>query len=333
MTAKPSSEGFYRAGHGRAEVAHPASVVAGCSTGERYSIAILLAEVLGSEISDWNIRIFATDLDDEAVGFARRGFYPTKLLDDLPADLIERYFEKIDHGQRVSKSIRQMVIFGNQDLTRGVPFPRMDLVVCRNLLIYLKPELQRDILDLFAYSLHQTQGYLFLGKAETAPPSKATFELVNKKWKVYHCVSGPLVLPAHGKPLNARQAEWQAITRRIDAADRQTPPGRNHSVTPHQRGMFRCRGIAGSIMNIERHRECGGPPAPGNHDRPGTGLPAPRAACLHAGARRNRQGFTEHSAALNDVVRKRLRALSHLTVMPRTSTTADPSWRLSPSPT
>ncbi|HEX3084140.1 MAG TPA: CheR family methyltransferase [Pyrinomonadaceae bacterium] len=225
---------------------------AGCSTGEEaYSIAILLAEVLGSEISDWNIRIFATDLDEEAVGFARRGFYPTKLLDDLPADLIERYFEKIDHGQRVSKSIRQMVIFGNQDLTRGVPFPRMDLVVCRNLLIYLKPELQRDILDLFAYSLHQTHGYLFLGKAETAPPSKATFELVNKKWKVYHCVSGPMVLPAHGKPLNARQAEWQAITRRIDAADRQTP---SDEITPLRRineVMFRYLPIGIAVIDHE----------------------------------------------------------------------------------
>jgi two-component system CheB/CheR fusion protein len=118
-------------------------------------------------------------------------------------------------------------------------------------LIYLKPELQRDILDLFAYSLHQTQGYLFLGKAETAPPSKATFELVNKKWKVYHCVSGPMVLPAHGKPLNARQAEWQAITRRIDAADRQTPPD---EITPLRRineVMFRYLPIGIAVIDHE----------------------------------------------------------------------------------
>jgi two-component system CheB/CheR fusion protein len=66
-----------------------------------------------------------------------------------------------------------------------VPFPRIDLVTCRNLLIYLKPELQQSVLDLFAYSLHQTHGYLFLGKAETARPTKATFELVDKKWKIF----------------------------------------------------------------------------------------------------------------------------------------------------
>jgi two-component system CheB/CheR fusion protein len=225
---------------------------AGCSTGEEaYSVAILLAEVLGSEISDWNIRIFATDLDDEAVSFARRGFYPTKLLDDLPADLIDRYFERIDSGLRVSKSIRQMVIFGNQDLTRGIPFPRMDLVVCRNLLIYLKPELQRDILDLFAYSLHQTQGYLLLGKAETARPSKATFELVNKKWKVYHCVSGPMALPAQGKPMNARQAEWQAISRRIDLADKDAA---RDEITPLRRineVMFRYLPIGIAVIDRE----------------------------------------------------------------------------------
>ncbi|HYW71917.1 MAG TPA: CheR family methyltransferase [Pyrinomonadaceae bacterium] len=193
---------------------------AGCSTGEEaYSIAILLAEVLGAEISEWSIKIFATDLDDEAVNFARRGLYPTKLLSDLPGGFTERYFERIDHGYRVSKSLRQMVIYGSQDLTRGIPFPRMDLVVCRNLLIYLKPELQQDILDLFAYSLHQTSGYLFLGKAETARPSKATFDLINKKWKVYRCTSGPLALPAHGKPVNSRQAEWQTI-RRSDSPEK-----------------------------------------------------------------------------------------------------------------
>ena len=224
---------------------------AGCSTGEEaYSIAILLAEVLGSEISEWNVRIFATDLDDEAVNFARRGMYPTKLLDDLPADLVDRYFEKADHSQRVSKSIRQMVIFGNQDLTRGIPSAH-GFVVCRNLMIYLKPELQHDILDLFAYSLHQTQGYLFLGKAETARPSKATFDLVNKKWKVYRCVSGPMALPAQGRPMNARQTEWQTISRRIDLADRDAA---QDEITPLRRineVMFRYLPIGITVIDHE----------------------------------------------------------------------------------
>src|SRR2546423_10000719 len=88
-----------------------------------------------------------------------------------------------------------MFLFCQQALSRGVPFPRLDLVVCRTLLISRKPELQQLVLDLFAYSLHQTNGFLFLGKAETARPTKATFELINKKWKIYRCKSGPITLP------------------------------------------------------------------------------------------------------------------------------------------
>ncbi|HEY0379965.1 MAG TPA: chemotaxis protein CheB [Pyrinomonadaceae bacterium] len=170
---------------------------AGCATGEEpYSLAIMLSELLGPELPEWSIKIFATDLDEGAINFSRRGSYPTNVLKDLPEDYRVRYFEPFDQGFRVTKPLRQLVIFGVQDLSRGVPFPRIDLVVCRNLLIYLKPERQQMILDLFAYSLHQTKGHLFLGKAETARPTKATFVVVNKKWKIYRCTSGPLAPPA-----------------------------------------------------------------------------------------------------------------------------------------
>lgn len=171
---------------------------AGCATGEEaYSLALLFADHLGPELPDWSLKIFATDLAADAIAFARRGLYPENVLNDLPADYRERFFERIDHGYRVSKALRQVVIFGQQDISRGVPFPRIDLVTCRNLLIYLKPELQQVVLDLFAYSLHQSRGYLFLGKAETARPTKAMFELVNKKWKIYRCMGGPLAFPIH----------------------------------------------------------------------------------------------------------------------------------------
>jgi two-component system CheB/CheR fusion protein len=166
---------------------------AGTATGEEaYSLVLMLADVLGHELSEWNIRIFATDLDEEAINFARRGLYPESTLKDLPADYRTRFFERFDQGYRISKQIRQMVIFGQQDISRGAPFPRIDLVVCRNLLIYFKPELQQTILNMFAYALHQSQGYLFLGHAETVRPSQTNFEMVNKKWKVYRCVAGPL---------------------------------------------------------------------------------------------------------------------------------------------
>ena len=169
---------------------------AGCATGEEaYSLALLLADYLGSDFPEWKVKIFATDLAVDAVNFARRGIYPENVLKDLPSEYRERYFEHFDKGYRISKALRQVVIFGNQDITHGVPFPRMDLVSCRNLLIYLKPELQQVVLDLFAYSLHPSHGFLFLGKAETARPSKANFDLVNKKWKIYRCLGGPPALP------------------------------------------------------------------------------------------------------------------------------------------
>src|ERR1700752_1104526 len=171
---------------------------AGCATGEEaYSLAFLIADQLGPDFPEWNVKIFATDLAADAITFARRGLYPENVLTDLPPDYIDRFFERVDQSYRISKELRQVVIFGQQDISRGVPFPRIDLVTCRNLLIYLKPNLQQVVLDLFAYSLHQSHGYLFLGKAETTRPTKATFELVIKKWKIYRCLGGPLAFPLH----------------------------------------------------------------------------------------------------------------------------------------
>ena len=190
---------------------------AGCATGEEaYSIALVIADQLGPDFPEWSVKIFATDLAADAINFARRGLYPENVLSDLPDDYRQRFFERIDHGYRISKMLRETVIFGQQDVSRGVPFPRIDLVVCRNLLIYLKPELQQTVLDLFAYSLHQTNGYLFLGTAETARPTKASFELVNKKWKIYRCLGGPLGFPSHpsghAPPLDARRESRSRLT-------------------------------------------------------------------------------------------------------------------------
>jgi two-component system CheB/CheR fusion protein len=192
---------------------------AGCATGEEaYSLALLIADLLGPDFPEWNVKIFATDLAGDAISFARRGLYPENVLKDLPLGYRASFFERIDHGFRVTKNLRQVVIFGQQDISRGVPFPRIDLVVCRNLLIYLKPEMQQVVLDLFAYSLHQSHGYLFLGKAETARPTKVSFELVNKKWRIYRCMGRPLAFPVHeGSSLQASAANavWRAPRRRV----------------------------------------------------------------------------------------------------------------------
>jgi len=191
---------------------------AGCSTGEEaYSLVIGLAEILGPELAQWNIRVFATDVDEEAVAYARRGLYPENVLGALSDDHKEMFFEKADHGLRINKMLRQMVIFGSQDIGHGVPFPRIDLVLCRNLLIYFKPEKQNQVLDVFAYSLAPTQGYLFLGKAETVRPSKATFEEVNKRYKVYRCLGAPApgLAATRGKP---------GVGRPVISAEGASPP-------------------------------------------------------------------------------------------------------------
>jgi two-component system CheB/CheR fusion protein len=190
---------------------------AGCATGEEaYSLALLIADHLGPEFPEWNIKIFATDLAADAIAFARRGLYPENVLKDMPSEYQDRFFERVDHGFRISKALRQVVIFGEQDISRGVPFPRIDLVSCRNLLIYLKPDLQQVALDLFAYSLHQSRGYLFLGKAETTRPTKATFELINKKWKIYRCQGGSLTFPLHEGSLhsNVNTSFWRELRHR-----------------------------------------------------------------------------------------------------------------------
>ncbi len=167
---------------------------AGCATGEEpYSLAMLLSDMLGTELSEWSIKIFATDLDEAAITFARRGIYSESLLKGMPNEYRDRFFEHVDQGYRISKMLRQMVIFGQQDLSRSAPFPRIDLVLCRNVLIYFSPELQEYVLNQFAFSL-SPDGYLFLGKAETVRPAQSYLELVNKQWKVYRCTGN--VLPS-----------------------------------------------------------------------------------------------------------------------------------------
>ncbi len=165
---------------------------AGCATGEEaYSVAMLLTDILGVELPQWSIKIFATDLDEVAINFARRGLYSENMLKDMPNDYRDRFFDRMDHGFRISKTLRQMVIFGQQDLSHSAPFPRIDLVLCRNVLIYFTPELQDYVLNQFAFSL-SPGGYLFLGKAETVRPTQAYYELVNKHWKVYRCTGNAL---------------------------------------------------------------------------------------------------------------------------------------------
>ena len=168
---------------------------AGCSTGEEaYSIAILLAEVLGPDVLQFTVRIFATDADTDAVVFARRGWYPAAALINIPDELRTRYFTPMDSGYEVAKAIRSMVIFGEHDLGQRAPFPHMDLVVCRNVLIYFTSELQQRALQLFAFSLRDG-GYLVLGNAESAGAMPNHFGQVHPRFKVYRRQGERVLVP------------------------------------------------------------------------------------------------------------------------------------------
>lgn len=158
---------------------------AGCATGEEaYSLAILIADLLGDELAQFNVRVFATDLDSEAIAFARRGIYPAAALTNLPPALVEQYFTRLNDDFEVKKQIRALTIFGRHDLGQRAPFPHIDLELCRNVLIYFTPELQKRALQLFAFSLRDG-GYLVLGKSETTNPFAEFFDLEDAHLKIY----------------------------------------------------------------------------------------------------------------------------------------------------
>ncbi len=139
---------------------------AGCGTGgEVYWLAMLLADLLGEELPRWSIKIFATDQDEEAITFARRGLYTEDLLKELPPEYCTRFFVRVDQGYRIVKTLREMVTFGQHDLQQGVPFLHIDLIICRNVLAYFTSELQDHLLNQFAFSL-SPRGYLMLDKGE-----------------------------------------------------------------------------------------------------------------------------------------------------------------------
>lgn len=158
---------------------------AACSSGEEaYSIAMLLSEEMERLGHFYKVQIFATDIDEEALEFARAGLYPESIAADVPPQRLRRFFDKEGSNYRVKKQIREMVIFAKQDLIKDPPFSKLDLVVCRNLLIYLSGVLQKKVLPLFHYTLNP-DGYLMLGPSETIGEQANLFSMLDKKWKIF----------------------------------------------------------------------------------------------------------------------------------------------------
>ena len=159
--------------------------IPGCSSGEEaYSVAIILQEYMTASAKNMNIQIFATDVDEYAIERARSGRYPEAIINDLGDKYCQRYFTKNDGYYHVKKSLREMVVFATQNLIQDPPFSKLDIICCRNLLIYFSPELQKNIFPIFHYSLKE-EGILFLGPSETTGQSNNYFEIIDKKWKLF----------------------------------------------------------------------------------------------------------------------------------------------------
>ena len=162
--------------------------VAGCASGEEaYSIAILLHELMAESQLDFKVQVYATDLDEEAIAAARAGVYSPSIVQDVRPERLRRYFVKEEGGYRVKKEIREMVVFAVQNVTKDPPFTRLDLLACRNLLIYLEPELQNRLLSTFRYAL-RPGGVLFLSPSESLGDAAESFKAVNRKWKIFEVI-------------------------------------------------------------------------------------------------------------------------------------------------
>jgi two-component system CheB/CheR fusion protein len=170
--------------------------VAGCSTGEEtYSIAMLFLEETAATKSTMVLQVFASDIDGDAVAFARDGIYPQSIAADVSPARLARFFKKEDRSYRVVSELRDLVVFTVHDVLTDPPFSRLDLISCRNLLIYLRPEAQEKVLRLFDFALSES-GILVLGGAETAANVADRFQPLSKTHRIYRHIGRGWMAPA-----------------------------------------------------------------------------------------------------------------------------------------
>ena len=203
--------------------------VLGCSTGqEAYSIAISFLEAATKAGRARRLQVFATDLSEANLERARRGWYPRSLVGDVSKDRLARFFVEEDGGYRVCKAVRELVVFARQDVISDPPFSRMNLISCRNVLIYFESPLQKKAIPTFHYAL-KPGGYLFLGASESIAGFTELFEPADKKHKIYvRKFAHPLTphLPLGAQPGDRSPAR---LTRAAQQLDRPAPAdGRGH---------------------------------------------------------------------------------------------------------
>ena len=180
---------------------------AGCASGEEaYSVAMLLAEYFGSRIQDFDIKIYATDIDEDALNTARRGEYSVEALRRVRPEWREKYF----HGKgllRINREIRRLVIFGRSNLAQDAPISHVNLVLCRNVLIYFDADLQKQILNRLHYAL-EPGGILFLGKSESQLTNSSLFQRMNSRWRIFQRITAAQLLEERPEP---RQENAEAV--------------------------------------------------------------------------------------------------------------------------
>lgn len=170
--------------------------VAGCSTGEEaYSLAILLAEYCDENNLRDNIKVFATDIDRNALEYASSGIYSESIAADASMARLRRYFVPKGDNYQIATQIRERVIFAHHNIIKDPPFSKIDLITCRNLMIYLQPVLQKKVLQNFHFSLNSS-GYLFLGSSETVGDTGKLFSPYDIKWKIYKRVGEGKMVPS-----------------------------------------------------------------------------------------------------------------------------------------
>ncbi len=217
--------------------------VPGCATGgEAYSLAMLLLEHQGATKNSWRPQIFATDVDEQALEVARRGIYPEGISDDVSPERLDRFFTRVNESAwQISKHVRETVTFAVQNLITDAPFSRMDLISCRNLLIYLEPEMEKKIITLLHFSL-KAGGYLFLGPSETVGRQSDLFEPVSKKWRIYRRIG-----PARADGLQFPAMHTEPPRAKAQPAGRPEAPSRLADLA--QQRLLRRLGVACVVIN------------------------------------------------------------------------------------
>ena len=220
--------------------------VPGCATGEEpYSLAMLLLEHQTAAQSSCRLQIFATDVDERALAVARRGIYPEGIAADVTPGRLARFFTRVNESAwQISKQVRETVTFAVQNLITDAPFSRMDLISCRNILIYLEPEMEQKIITLLHFSLKEG-GYLFLGPSETVGRQTDLFEPLSRKWRIYRRI-GPA--RADGLQFPAMHTEPRHATPPPPASRPHAPPKLAELA---QNSMLRRFGLACVVINRE----------------------------------------------------------------------------------